>query len=103
MIAEGEDGQGIYPKGTISLPLHPHCLCYKNAMLMPEDEFTGRLSDWVNGGSDPMMDDYARFVGAGSGTERSSLLDTSFLNDFVAQSLMVWLIGDAKQIVERMQ
>ena len=103
VIAEGEDGQGIYPKGTISLPLHPHCLCFKTAVMMPEDEFTGRLSDWVNSGSDPMMDDYARFVGAGSGTERSSLLDTSFLNDFVAQSLMVWLMGEAKQITERMQ
>ena len=103
VIAEGEDGQGIYPKGTISLPIHPHCLCYKVAMLMPEDEFIGRLRDWVNGGSDPMMDDYARFVGAGSRAQRGSLFDTSLLNDFITRALVVWLNGDAKLIMERMQ
>jgi hypothetical protein len=103
VIAEGEDGQGIYPKGTISLPIHVHCLCYKVAVMMPEDEFTGRLSDWVNGGSDPMMDDYAHFVGAESKGQRGNLFDISLLNDFIGQALIVWLIGDAKQIVERMQ
>jgi hypothetical protein len=103
VIAEGEDGQGIYPKGTIALPIHPNCICYAVAIMMPEEEFTGRLHDWVNGGSDPMMDDYANLVGADSRGQRGSLFDVSLLNDFIGQALIVWLIGDAKQIVERMQ
>lgn len=80
-----------------------NCLCFKTAIMPPEDEFTGRLHDWVGGGSDPMMDDYASFVGAGSGAQRGSLFEVSLLNDFIGQALIVWLNGDAKQIVERMQ
>lgn len=38
VVSGGRDGQGIYEVGEIQLPLHPNCLCYKTAVLMPEKE-----------------------------------------------------------------
>ncbi len=60
----GEKGEGIYPKGTILLPLHVQCLCFKVAALMPPDEFTRRMRDWMQGKEAwPEMDRYAAWLG----------------------------------------
>lgn len=54
---------GPQPKGTYVLPAHPHCLCYKTAVMQDEDEFVGDLRDWLNGASNPGLDGYADFLG----------------------------------------
>jgi hypothetical protein len=54
---------GVHPKGTVLLPIHPHCLCYKVAVLIKPDEFINRLRDWMQGGKWDAMDAYAGKVG----------------------------------------
>lgn len=49
VVGGGERGEGIYEKGTILLPLHVQCLCFKTAVLMKPDEFADRLRGWMNG------------------------------------------------------
>lgn len=64
VIRNGENGDGIYPKGTISLPLHIQCLCGKVAVLPSPDEFTDRLRAWASGAQPwPEMDQYQSMVG----------------------------------------
>lgn len=64
VIAAAPDGDGVYPKGQISLPLHPNCLCYFQAVLMEKDIFTERMGEWVTGEFHwGAMDDYATWVG----------------------------------------
>jgi hypothetical protein len=86
-IAGGEDGQGIYPKGEIGLPLHPNCLCYKTAVLMDEDEFTGRLRGWMDG-SQPWegMDGFAEAIGGD--------VNVDLTKSQVAQHLDQWAFED---------
>ncbi|MBN1814695.1 MAG: hypothetical protein JXA14_22840 [Anaerolineae bacterium] len=63
VVAGGENGDGVYPKGEIVLPIHVHCLCFKLAVLMPMDEFVGKLAGWVNGSSPwAAMDEYLDFL-----------------------------------------
>ena len=60
----GENGDGVYPKGTISLPRHVQCLCFKTAVLMNDDEFVEKLRGWMNGAAQwPEMDNYATWLG----------------------------------------
>jgi hypothetical protein len=83
VIASGEGGRGIYPKGTISLGIHVQCLCFKTAVLPGSpDEFTDKLRGWLNG-SQPWqeMDQYQAMVGgnvlldlAGSGALNALLI-----------------------------
>lgn len=84
VIANGENGEGIYEVGTIEYPLHPHCFCYKTAVLMDEKQFTSQLNDWLNGGSYPEMDAYKSMLGGD--------VNVSLMND--AFSLAVWLFGE---------
>lgn len=97
VVTGGENGDGVYPKGTIILPLHPHCLCYATAVLQDEAEFVDRLRSWVAGGPDAGMDGYASFLGI-PGDE---LANTSFLDDTISLALGVWLFGGADQLKER--
>ena len=84
-VSGGRDGQGIYDKGEIELPLHPNCLCYKTAVLMPEKEFTTKLRGWMTKSESwPEMDQYASDLGVDTGT---SLLPA-------AVRLAVWLFSD---------
>lgn len=63
VIEKGEGGKGIYPKGTIRLPLHPNCLCFLTAVQQSPDEFAKRVRAWVRGGkSDPALDQYMRMM-----------------------------------------
>lgn len=81
----GEGGQGIYEVGTIELPLHPNCLCYKTAVLMDEKAFASQLRGWMQGSESwPEMDQYAEMVG---GDVSRSILPNAI-------NLAVWLFGD---------
>ncbi|CAG0947328.1 hypothetical protein ANRL1_03959 [Anaerolineae bacterium] len=68
----GEGGQGIYKKGTIKLPLHPHDLCFVTSVQMEPDKFTANVRAWMRGedtrsGFARGMDQYAAMMrGAGN-------------------------------------
>jgi hypothetical protein len=83
-IADGENGEGIYPVGTIVYPLHPHCFCYKTAVLMDEKAFTDKMNGWLNGESWSEMDGYKSMIG---GDMNISLMSNAW-------SLAVWLFGE---------
>lgn len=84
VVDGGESGEGIYPKGTIELPLHPNCFCFKTAVLMDEKEFTSKLRSWMDGSEPwPEMDKYAEEIGGN--------VDASILAQAIG--LAVWLLG----------
>ncbi len=89
-VAEGgRDGKGIYPKGETTLPLHPHCMCFKTSVTMDDDEFIGKLRGWLGGDTWGEMDQYATMLG---GSVLTSLAETSvaILLDYWA-----WEAGEA--------
>lgn len=49
VVAGGEGGKGIYPVGTIQLPLHPNCYCWRSAVLADRREFAGHVGRWLSG------------------------------------------------------
>jgi hypothetical protein len=51
VVTGGEGGKGIYQLGTIKLPIHVLCLCYKVGQYEDEDSFLAQLAQWV--GVDP--------------------------------------------------
>lgn len=64
IVAEND---GVYPKGTIELPVHPNCLCYKSAILPDPSTFVGQLRGWLAGTGDwPAMDKYATWLAGSS-------------------------------------
>jgi hypothetical protein len=96
-IAGGEGGKGIYDVGTIELPLHPNCLCFKTAVLMDEKEFTSQLNAWLKGeGEWAEMDAYAALVSGGLDTETAPLQGSLLPN---AINLAVWLFGNSDQLL----
>lgn len=65
IVAGGDDGDGVYEKGTILLPLHVQCLCYKLAVMMSNADFQDRMRGWITGANEWLeMDDYAGWIGA---------------------------------------
>ncbi len=80
----GENGDGVYLVGTIQLPLHPNCLCYKTAVLMDHEAFTRQMQTWLNGGEWAEMDGYATQLGVP--------LDSDFTPATI--NLAVWLFSD---------
>lgn len=84
VVQGGEKGDGVYPVGTIEYPLHPHCFCFKTAVLMDADAFTSQLNGWLKGESWPEMDQYKRDLGGD--------VTLSLMPD--ALSLAVWLFDD---------
>lgn len=81
----GEKNDGVYPVGTIQLPLHPHCICFKTAVLMKEKEFTSKLNGWLKGGEDwEEMDSYANDLG----------VDLSVSHAPATLNLAVWMFSD---------
>lgn len=84
VVAGGENGDGIYPKGEIELPIHPNCFCFKTAVMMNEKEFTSRLRGWMNG-SEPWgeMDEYEKTIG---GDVQNSIMPQAI-------GLAVWLLS----------
>jgi len=86
VVEGGENGEGIYPKGEIELPIHPNCFCYKTAVLMDQKEFTSRLRGWMRGETEWVgLDQYARELGIDT-------LDSSVSGG--AAALAVWLLSN---------
>jgi len=86
-IAEGENGEGIYDKGTIELPFHPNCLCFLTAVMMDETAFVDGLRGWVNGTSDwPEMDAFQKLVGGD--------VNVDLTTSQIAQHLTQWAFED---------
>jgi hypothetical protein len=87
VIQAGEGGVGIYPKGQVSLPLHPNCLCYKAAITMEMDAFADKMKGWVNGtGAWAEMDTYQKWLGLED-------IETSLVDTLIGKALLVWLQG----------
>lgn len=90
IVAGGEKGEGVYEKGSIELPLHVLCLCFKTAVLMDEKKFTSQLNAWIKGeGEWSAMDDYARFLGVETGEAAT----TDLSKDGSLIMLGIWLFG----------
>lgn len=91
-VQGGQNGEGIYPVGTVELPLHPNCLCYKTAVLMDEKKFTSQLRGWMQGEQDwAEMDAYEQFV-SGSRSQVSGSIISNAIN------LAVWLFSDKLKV-----
>lgn len=91
----GEDGDGVYPVGEISLPLHVGCICFKTAVLMDPDMFIENLRGWMTGEQPwAAMDNYAAMIG---GSE--VLSDT--MTGVVVGALVSWLWDDLDDILSR--
>lgn len=82
----GENNDGVYPVGTITLPLHVLCLCYKLAVMMDKAVFNNKLRSWLKGGPDPAVSDYQTFIGGA--------LSVSFMSLVAAAVLATWLFSD---------
>jgi hypothetical protein len=92
-IRSGEEGAGIYPVGTVALPLHPNCLCYKTGVTMSEKDFIQQMKGWLNGTSGwAEMDAYAEGIG---GVDRD--LGSATL------ALGVWLFGNKDELAKVMR
>lgn len=92
VILNADDANGTYPKGTITLPLHPQCLCWKSAVLQPPDQFAARLNDWTRGGAWAEMDAYQSLIG---GDVRADLMIAS-----AARALARWATEDGKALIK---
>lgn len=53
---------GPYEPGEVQLPLHVQCMCYKEAVTMPADEFRNQVRGWMRG-ENGFLDDYAEWSG----------------------------------------
>lgn len=93
VVAGGKKGDGVYPKGTIALPLHVQCLCLKLAILMSDEVFIKRIQGWLSSATAwPEMDTYATWVGATRQT-LSVALDV-VLYEQLALPFLNWLDGN---------
>jgi hypothetical protein len=91
-VQGGEKGEGIYEVGTVELPLHPNCLCYKTAVLMDEKAFTSSLRGWMDGTQAwSEMDDYAALVSGSRSQVSGSILPNAI-------NLAVWLFSDKLKV-----
>lgn len=116
IIHAGRDGKGIYPVGTLKLPIHPNCMCWLAAVTASIDEFTSKLKGWMKGETSwPEMDDYSRGYGAALGmpARRGTVsapgilaLAAKAITSFAEQmmlALLVWLKGGKAAMDERMR
>lgn len=94
VVNGGENGDGVYPVGTIALPVHVQCLCFKSAELMPDNEFIRRLRGWMSGAAAwPEMNTYAGWVGATTKTIGGGIMLAKLYTQ-LALPLFTWLNGD---------
>lgn len=97
VTAGGENGDGVYPKGTISLPLHVQCLCFKVAVLMKDEDFINGMRGWLNSDAAwPEMDAYATWTKATRQT-LAVALDT-VLYEQLALPFINWLDGNEAEM-----
>lgn len=78
---------GPYESGEQILPLHPNCMCYYEAALMPVEDFRGQVRSWLAGESS-FLDEYQVWSG---------FAPTLQMPDSVtlADALELWLSQDA--------
>ena len=58
-------GEGVFPKGEEPLD-HPNGMCYMTVVLVDSlPNIASSIRDWVMGGSNPELDEYARFLSEG--------------------------------------
>lgn len=96
VVGGGENGDGVYPKGEVSLPLHVHCLCFKSAVMMGRDEFVDKLRGWMNGTEQwGGMDEYASWIGADTAAAATNLgrNELPALGAGAATAYVTWLWG----------
>lgn len=94
VVEGGEENNGIYPVGTVILPLHPNCLCYKVAVTMDDDEFVERMRGWLDGSQSwTEMDAYSQNITGGTGVDLGA--ETDLLN--------TWLFGSEKELEKAMR
>lgn len=98
IVKGGEDSNGVYPLGEISLPIHVQCLCFKTAELISDDEFIRRLRGWMTGTEAwPEMNQYAGWVGATTRTIATGEMLAKLYTQ-LALPLMTWLEGSETEI-----
>lgn len=67
-ICDSYAAGGPYEKDLEILPLHPNCMCYYEDVLMPANEFTRSVRDWLDG-QNTFLDDYQGWLGIQPVTE----------------------------------
>ena len=91
VVTGGENGDGTYPVGDIILPVHPHCLCYRTAVLLDPTMFVNKLRDWMTRGTEwPQMDAYQQTLGGE--------LNVDLRGSAIGLSLAYWLWGDSIEL-----
>ena len=94
VAAGGNKGDGVYPVGTIALPLHVLCVCYKDAVLMNPNRFGRRLRGFVRGErSWGKAEKYRNGIGGNLG---SSLAKVAIVG-----ALAIWLSSGPERLEER--
>lgn len=94
VVNGGEKNDGVYPVGTIQLPLHPQCFCGKEAV-QDLEAFGDKLGEWVKTGEGfPAMDKYASSLEGDMGS--------SLMNNPIAMSFGVWAFDKFEEISARM-
>jgi hypothetical protein len=95
----GEKGDGVYPVGTIKLPVHCQCLCHKTAVMMGEDDFIKQMRGWVNGTEKwAAMDDYSTWLGATRSTLTTVMTVGSVLYQQLVLPLERWLSSSEDEL-----
>jgi hypothetical protein len=89
----GRNGDGIYPVGSVLLPLHVMCMCYKEAVLMNPKSLRGRLSRFLDGGRWDKAQRYQNAIGG--------VLAVSLTGLAIAGALKIWLDGSPERLEER--
>lgn len=90
VVEGGRDGEGIYKKGEIKLPRHPHCMCLKLAVLMNNQEFINQLRGWMrNETAWPEMDQYTEMIGG------NLLVDLAQNGVALMMDYWLWEAGEA--------
>lgn len=98
----GDNGDGVYPKGTIVLPIHISCLCVKTAVLMKDEEFIKRLRGWMDGSAAwPEMNTYAGWVGATAKTIGEGVMLAKLYTQ-LALPMLTWLDGGEAEVDDRL-
>lgn len=87
VVEGGENGDGVYPVGEITLPIHVQCMCYKTSVLMDSDEFVDNLRGWMRNESPwPEMDSYQQTVGGD--------ISADLTTNGIALSMAYWAFAD---------
>lgn len=74
-----------HPAGTVILPIHVQCLCWKRMRLPDPQVFANRLANWRDGRHDAELDGYAAWLGWDASNRSNDLL-TSALRSQILQA-----------------